>query len=227
MVKNTKKVIIFDFWGTLVDNGVYSPFKQIKEILGLQEMDYSEFVVRFEKAMMIQRFSELKEAFERVCAEFEVPPEGALIANLVGLWNKNWLLAKPYPETVEVLAELKKNHKMVLISNTDCFSVEKVLEKFQLLPFFDLVLFSYNEGMTKTDLRFYEKIFSSLNVMPQDCIAVGDSIETDVISAQQAEVDVVLLDRRQRREFPLKITTLRELIDDGARFFGHERHAAD
>ena len=45
------KAIIFDFWGTLVENGVWSPIKQVKQILDI-DVPFSEYVVRMEKAMI-------------------------------------------------------------------------------------------------------------------------------------------------------------------------------
>lgn len=207
------KVIILDFWGTLVDNGVYSPLKQIKQILGLDFMDYSEFVSRLERVMMTQRFDQLREAFEAVCREFGVSCDDKVAENLIGIWNKNWLLAKPYDETVEILQKLKEKHKLVLISNTDCFSVDAVLDKFEMRQYFDLMILSYEECVLKNDPLFYQKIFEKLEVLPEDCLAVGDSIETDVAAAQQAGVRVLLVDRGGRRMFPSKIRGLRELLE--------------
>ena len=65
------KAILFDFWGTLVENGVWSPIKQVKRIINIHT-PFSEYVVRMEKAMMTQKFSSLKDAFESVCKEFGV-----------------------------------------------------------------------------------------------------------------------------------------------------------
>ena len=39
------KAILFDFWGTLVENGVRSPVKQVKWILMLKDMDFSEYII--------------------------------------------------------------------------------------------------------------------------------------------------------------------------------------
>ena len=205
-----KKVVIFDFWGTLIENGVWSPIRQAKNILEIN-IDYSEYVVRLERAMMTKKFETLGAAFEAVCAEFGINYESKKIDKLVGLWNKNWILAEPYEDTLDILKELKGNFKLVLISNTDCFSVSSVVDKYNLRGFFDLILFSYEVGMLKTDEGFYQKIFDGLKVVPGDCLAVGDSIETDIKAAQNAGVDVVLIDRKRRREFNPKIEKLDEL----------------
>ncbi|HLD33660.1 MAG TPA: HAD family hydrolase [Candidatus Nanoarchaeia archaeon] len=205
-----KKTIIFDFWGTLVEQGVYSPLKQVRRILGIQ-MEYPEFVVQLEKVMMTRPFDSLTDAFTAACASFNVNPNPQLIEELIGLWNKNWLLAKPYDDTVDVLKDLKKKYRLVLISNTDNFSVERVLDKFNLRDSFDVLFLSYQQGMIKTEPAFYEKIFEDLNASAADCMAVGDSIESDMAAAQRVGVHAVLVDRRSVREFTPKIKNLREL----------------
>lgn len=219
--------MIFDFWGTLAETGVRSPLRLAQNILGLQDMDYSEFVMRFERGMMTRHFDDLQAAFTVACHAFDIQPDEALLTELVGMWNKNWLLAQLYPDTLSVLTELKKHATLVLISNTDCFSVAKVLDKYGLRDFFHAVFLSCEVGMLKNDPAFYEKVLHDVGVRPEQCLAVGDSIETDIVAAQQVGVRAVLVDRRGRREFPLRIIYLQELIDNGTRFFGHEWHAAD
>src|SRR3990167_5120381 len=127
------KIILFDFWGTLADTGVKSPIKQVKEILGIS-LPFSEYVLRMEKVMMTKTFPSLREAFEAVAQEFRVQASSEQIDELVGMWNKSWMLSKPYEETQMVLVDLKRDYKLVLLANTDCFSVEKVLDKFSLRP---------------------------------------------------------------------------------------------
>ena len=111
------KVIIFDFWGTLVENGVWSPIKQVKTMLQIT-LPFSEYVVRMEKAMMTKEFPDLKEAFKAVAAEFNIDAPEDVLDEIVGMWNKSWLLAKPYEEVEKELQKLS-------ISNTSehyCFA---------------------------------------------------------------------------------------------------------
>ena len=54
------KLIIFDFWGTLVSQGIYSPVKQVKFILGIEE-DFSSYITQFEESFMtMTKVSEIK-----------------------------------------------------------------------------------------------------------------------------------------------------------------------
>ncbi|MBS3117414.1 HAD family hydrolase [Candidatus Woesearchaeota archaeon] len=205
------KAIIFDFWGTLVENGVFpSPVRQVQMILGL-EMPFHEYVVCFEEAFMVQGFDDLYEAFENVCNAFGIIPEKWRLDKLVGMWNRHKFYAKPFPETIKVLEGLKGRYKLVLLSNTDCFSVDELLDKYNLRNFFDSVILSYKEGKLKTNQELFKKALEGIGLSSEEVLMVGDSLESDIRAAEQAGIEAVLVDRRDRREYPQKIRTLEEL----------------
>ena len=204
------KVIILDFWGTLVENGVWSPIKQVKEILGIR-LPFSEYVVRMEQAMMTQKFQTLKEAFENLCTEFDVECNDQKLEILVGMWNKSWMLAKPYPEVKEVLQDLKGRYKLVLISNTDCFSVNNVLDKFKMRGLFSEIFLSCDLKLIKTDQQFFKTVLEKIQCQAEECTLVGDSIQSDMLAAQQAGIKAILIDRKDSRDFNPKINNFKEL----------------
>ena len=65
------KAILFDFWGTLVETGEWSPLKQIRVILDLR-LPWPEFINKLEKVMMTRPFNSLQEMFEAVHHEFNI-----------------------------------------------------------------------------------------------------------------------------------------------------------
>ena len=204
------KVILFDFWGTLVENGIPSPIKQVKNVLGIY-IPFSEYVKRMESAMMTKNFPSLREAFIAVCEEFKVEPTEFIIDQLIGLWNKSWMLASIYEDTEEVLADLQKDYTLVLVSNTDSFSIKNVFEKFSLGKYFTKIYFSCELGNIKTDKEFIPAILKDLNVEAKDCVFVGDSILSDMAAAKNAGIRGILIDRKNCREYEPKIISLQEL----------------
>lgn len=204
------KAIIFDFWGTLVENGVWSPIKQVQQILRI-DLPFSEYVGRMEQAMMTKKFNSLREAFEAVCTEFNVQCSEEKMEALIGMWNKSWMLAKPYEEVQEELGKLKGEYKLILVSNTDNFSINQVLEKFQLREFFDHVFLSYEVGLLKTDPKFLKKVLKETGLTADDCVFVGDSILSDMEAAKEAKIRGILIDHKQRQHFHPKIRNLKEL----------------
>jgi HAD superfamily hydrolase (TIGR01509 family) len=204
------KVLLFDFWGTLVENGVWSPTKQVKNILQI-DLPFSDYVTRMEKAMMTSKFFELKDAFQSVGDEFKVKVSPKQLDLLIGMWNTSWMLARPYKEVKEMLEQLQGKYTLALVSNTDCFSEKRVLEKFDLLKYFNHAFFSHEMGCLKTDPQFFEMVTTELKVSPEECLVIGDSLQSDVLAAQQANIKAIFIDRKNVREFSPKISSLTEL----------------
>lgn len=204
------KAIIFDFWGTLVENGVWRPIKQVQHILNIN-LPFSEYVGRMEQAMMTKKFTSLKEAFEAVCIEFNVSCSEEKMEQLIGMWNKSWMLAQPYEEVQEELKSLQAEYKLILVSNTDSFSINQVLDKFKLRDCFEHVFLSCEVGLIKTDVKFLKNVLKETKLTAEDCVLVGDSILSDMEAAKEAGIKSVLLDRKQRQHFHPKIRNLKEL----------------
>jgi putative hydrolase of the HAD superfamily len=204
------KTILFDFWGTLVENGVWSPIKQVKNILDIK-LPFSEYVLRMERAMMTRKFDGLRASFTSICDEFNIQCTEEQYEQLIGMWNKSWMLSQPYEEIMEELSNLKQKYQLILVSNTDCFSLPKVLEKYELEKYFTNVFLSCDLGMIKSDPRFFKKVLNELNLNINECVMVGDSIQSDIIAAKRLGIKAVLVDRRNTRDFHPKIKNLKEL----------------
>ncbi|MFC1774932.1 HAD family hydrolase [Nanoarchaeota archaeon] len=203
------KAVFFDFWGTLFENGTYSPLRQTYKLLRVR-MHFGDFVQKFEDSFMTKTFETQEDAFNEAIVDLGLRPRKFLIDKLIGLWNKNRLLAEPYEETFEVLNELKKNHKLVLLSNTDCF-VQTVFDKCNFENYFDETALSFKTGFLKTNPRLFEVALKKIKVKAEEALMVGDSLETDIVGAKRAGLNVVLIDRRNRRDFSPKIQNLKEL----------------
>src|SRR3989344_4633495 len=204
------KAIVFDFWGTLVDNGTYSPLRQTYNLLRAR-MQFSEFVQIFEKTVMTKPFDEQAKAFEEACNSLGVPVKSFIIDKLIGLWNKNRMMAQLYPETPAVLQALKdKKYKLYLVSNTDNL-IQQVIERFDLAKYFDGMFLSYETGLLKTDKELMETILKKSKAKKEDILVVGYSVETDMLCAENAGVKSVLVDRKGTREYKLKISSLSEI----------------
>jgi FMN phosphatase YigB (HAD superfamily) len=205
------KAIFFDFWGTLVENGVKSPVKQVKWFLRLNDMDFSEYIVKFEDVFMTKKYDDLKQGFEAVLKKFELNPPPFVTEKLIGMWNKNTILASIYDETTEVLTSLKEDYKLILISNTDVSSIKSVLDRCNLTELFDEIVLSCDTGKLKSDKSSFRDVLKKLKIKKTEAVMVGDSLESDVKSAENAGIKAILIDRQDRREYDPKIHDLTEL----------------
>ena len=122
------------------------------------------------------------------------------------------MLSRPYDEVEQALAQLQSKYRLILISNTDCFSLPRALEKFKLAPYFEKMYLSFEQGILKNDPAFLARVVEDLKVQKEDCLVVGDSMESDILAAQNAGIKAMLVDRRNRRDFSPKVCHLRELV---------------
>lgn len=205
------KAVIFDFWGTLVENGTYSPLKQTHKILRLR-MRFGEFVEIFEKAFMTQEFESQTEGLKKALQALKIVPKDFIIEKLIAVWNMNKLFAKPYDDTITCLEELKKKKiKVALMSNCPKDSTEYILEKYDMNKYFDVIALSWKEKFLKTDKKLFDAILEKFDVDKTEVLVVGDSLETDIAGAEKAGLKSVLIDRRNTREYQPKILKLEEL----------------
>jgi glucose-1-phosphatase len=208
------KAIIFDLWGTIIETGVVpSPSRQVKYFLRVQQ-SFPDFIVAFEHSFMTKKFNSLQEAFENVVKDFNLKIPDFVYEKLVGTWNKNAILSKIYPETLEVLQELKKRgYKLFLLSNTDQFSFEQINAKFQLNDLFDKIYPSFETGLLKANLEAYKQILKENDLDAGDVLMIGDSVDSDIKSAERAGIKGILVDRNDTREADEKVTSLSQLLD--------------
>ena len=205
------KAIAFDFWGTLMQQGVKpSPLRQAQQILRVK-IPFASFVLLFEQAFMTRSFNDLYEAFSNVCKAFNKTARKQLLDKLVGMWNKNTLLAKPFPDVVQALQDLSKDYDLALITNTDNFSVPSIVQKYDLAKYFKTIIYSFETGFLKANKEIFSLLVEKLGLKPEQVLMVGDTIQSDVNIALQAGLKAVLMDRKNLRDYKPKVTNMQEL----------------
>ena len=65
--------------------------------------------------------------------------------------------------------------------------------------------------MIKTNPKMLSKILKENNLNPEDCVVIGDSLESDIFPAKNAGIKTVLVDRKNTREYHPKVMSLTEL----------------
>ena len=98
------------------------------------------------------------------------------------------------------------------MANIDCFAKD-IVEKYSLDQYFDHIFLSCDTGMLKTDKAFFPMIIEKLGMAADDLVMVGDSMESDIRSAQTAGIKCVLVDRNNRMSYENRISNLSGLKD--------------
>ena len=107
--------------------------------------------------------------------------------------SQGWVL---FPETFEVLKELKSfGLKLGLISNFDS-RVYSVLQSLGIRHFFDAITLSSETGYCKPDPEIFEAAIRALGLPASKILLAGDSLHDDIEAGMRVGLTAVLVDRR-------------------------------
>ena len=126
--------------------------------------------------------------------------------------SRGWML---FPETRQVLEELRHNQlKLGVISNFDS-RLYSVLEDLHIRSFFDTVTICSETGSAKPQPEIFQAAIHSLGVEPGRILFTGDSLLDDFQAGQNVGLAAFLLDRSGRysaMQSVRRLTSLRELL---------------
>ena len=94
----------------------------------------------------------------------------------------------------ETLEELSSNYKIGLISNTGITPgsiVKKVFKEYNILNFFQILVFSDEIGFYKPCPILFKTAIKKFNCKPSNAIHIGDILETDVKGAKQCDMKAI------------------------------------
>ena len=100
----------------------------------------------------------------------------------------------PYPDVPPALKALKRRYRIGIVSNGNSY-----LERCGLPDTFDFTIFAHDCGFHKPDRRIFELALSKADCLPHEALHVGDSLETDVLGAQNCGLRTVWLNREGAR----------------------------
>lgn len=101
-----------------------------------------------------------------------------------------------FPDTLECLEGLKKaGKKIYLLSNAQRSFTWQELEATGLVPYFDGILISSDEGCMKPDPDFYHICCERYRLNQAECIMVGNELKSDIAGAAAAGMDSFYINR--------------------------------
>jgi len=117
-----------------------------------------------------------------------IPDEKLLKALFLECTYLPW---QPFADTFSL--KTLKIRKAVL-SNFNSTLGDKIANMFGR-DFFDIIIGSEEQKLSKPDIRFYQRAVQLLDIAPEKILYIGDSLKLDVIPAQSLGIDAWLIDR--------------------------------
>ncbi|XP_051503680.1 N-acylneuraminate-9-phosphatase-like [Myxocyprinus asiaticus] len=197
MMENRRVLsIIFDLDNTLIDTAgagrvaiqkvcevlksTSVPESHITDIceLFLQKLFHGTFDPSEGRTINEVRIHQWYEALQEVLG---TDPDLAMASSCYYTWKNTRLQALTLsPEIRSLLEELKKNYKLLLLTNGDAQTQRDKIEATRCEGLFSAVVVGGEHPEQKPALSIFSHCFESLGVQPHDCIMVGDSLSTDI-----------------------------------------------
>jgi HAD superfamily hydrolase (TIGR01549 family) len=151
---------------------------------------------RFEDNLEPTSFTVLREMLSQ--KGIHAVPDAILRAALEALYSitqQNWYLEADAIPTLETL--ISRGCRLGLISNTsDDRNVQTLLDRWGLRRFFEFIITSAALGIRKPDARIFQVALDHFRVSPNVVAMVGDSLEADILGANQSGIYSIWITRR-------------------------------
>ncbi|MDA1311904.1 MAG: HAD family phosphatase [Acidobacteria bacterium] len=98
---------------------------------------------------------------------------------------------------------LKRNHRLLLLSNTNDIHFRFIRQHYPLLRHFDDFVLSYEVGVMKPDAGIYSEAVRRTGAPPPECFFVDDK-QINVDAAREAGIDAVRFEGHERLESELR-----------------------
>lgn len=130
------------------------------------------------------------------------------------LEKQHWLI--PYAK--EVCELLSKKYTISIITNGVGRTQMHRISSSAIFPFISHVIISEDIGFAKPDKRFFDYVISKLNCKSEKMLVVGDSLSSDILGANNANIDAYWYNPHMKhlnKNLVIKhtITDLRQLLD--------------
>ncbi len=181
------EAVIFDLFGTLMDDFAMSVGQTYTELAEVLEVPYEQFIQLWRETSEIRTagaFQTVEASIEHVCSIMgvRVRPEQMAKAVEIRLQQTRRAL-EPRPDAVATLARLKdEGYKLGLLSNCS-IEIPILWPQTIFAHLFDSAIFSSRERLKKPDPRIYRLTCERLGVMPEHCLYIADGENHELAAA--------------------------------------------
>jgi putative hydrolase of the HAD superfamily len=191
------KTVIFDLFGTLIDDFVSSVGDMHQEMAAALNVPYEQFMQIWRQTAemrIIGAFESVEGNLEYVCRAMNVYPGAQQIEKAVEIRMKYMRRAlEPRPDAVSTPAQLKNHgYKTGLISNCS-IEIPILWQETAFADAIDTPIFSSRVRLRKPDPLIFQLACERLGVTPEDCLYVADGEDHELAAAAKVGLHPVLI----------------------------------
>ena len=182
------KAIIFDLYGTLVENFSSHAYDQVQEQMAKTlDIPYPKF-----RQVMLETINDkssggyhaVEDNILEICRRLSVKVNTTQIEQVVTLhyeFSESTLVIEP--KVLEALGTLKSDGLLLGLITNCRPPIPSAFSRSSLAQYIDVPVFSCEERVRKPVRRIYEIVCERLKVQPQKCIYVGDGSGEELTGA--------------------------------------------
>lgn len=163
------KAVLFDLGKVILDFDFRPAFKRLSRASGIAEEDIHDFFT-------CSGLEVLFDGGKISSARFHGLVKEALrhdlnYADFRKIWNG---IFTPNAGIVRLIRRLKKNYRLVLVSNTNAMHYEFIRRRYKVLDHFDQHVLSFKEKKRKPDERIYRTAARACRAKPSEIFYIDD-----------------------------------------------------
>lgn len=130
--------------------------------------------------------------YDQLLKELGLPWNPKIIAaGVVAYEHTKAGFLKPFPKVMPTLLKLRSRYKLGAISNGFAVKQWEKLVALGLYHLFDVAVTSEEVGFEKPNKEIFEIAIRKLNLLPEQCVMVGDRIDIDIAGAKLAGMHTI------------------------------------
>ncbi len=222
------KAVIFDLFGTIVDNLSFDEYCSVladmARILDAPPDDFTQIWIDTFDQRMVGDLECPDGNIEFACRKLGVDLNSARIKKASKIrFEYAFSGLKPRQGAIETIARIRSDgYKTGLISNCST-EVPNLWADTEFAPLFDTTVFSCSEKVAKPNSRIYEVALDKLEVEADDCLYIGDGAGDELSGAAETGMHPILIRVPYEEQNPyqidandwggIKIASVEEVLD--------------
>ncbi|AWP14363.1 putative N-acylneuraminate-9-phosphatase [Scophthalmus maximus] len=205
MAGQTVKAVLFDLDNTLIETSraggaaMRKTSELLKTTLGLDDNTTGVICDKFKQKLFHEQFDPAagrsiddvrvghwEESIQETVSGSRTP---SLAAQCYSMWKNSRLeVLSLSPQIRDLLRQLRSRYKLLLLTNGEAQTQREKVEAVGCEEFFDAIVIGGEHAEQKPFASIFTLCFNTLGVEAQDCVMVGDSLDTDIQGGFDARV---------------------------------------